>query len=84
TLVCDSKGKVLYLNDTCQQLLGEVTTLPNDLTFLLKVNGIHSDKIHFEHVLIQKKSYNLKTVPYGDDVFIYIEPNKTPYMSELD
>ncbi|GGI17002.1 sigma-54-dependent Fis family transcriptional regulator [Gottfriedia solisilvae] len=84
TLVCDPKGKVLYLNDICQQLFGEVTMLPQDLSFLLKVTGIHSDKIHFEHVLIQKKSYNLKTVPYGEDVFIYIEPNKTPYMSELD
>ena len=84
TLVCDPKGKVLYVNDSCQQLFGEVAMLPQDLAFLLKVNGIHSDKIHFEHVLIQKKSYNLKTVPNGEDVFIYIEPNKTPYMSELD
>ena len=84
TLVIDKKGSIQYMNDCVQQWLGNLEVLPSDLDFLLKVNGIQKDSIHFEHVLINNISYHLKSVPHGENVLIYLEPNKSPYMSEFD
>lgn len=84
TLVFDKKGSVKYMNDSLHQWIGAVDMLPSELEFLLKVDGIQNENIHFEHVLVNKKSYNVKSVPHGDNVLIYLEPNKNHYMSELD
>lgn len=84
TLVFDKKGSIQYMNDSIKQWIGNLEVLPSDLDFLLKVNGLQKDSIHFEHVLINNISYHLKSVPNGENVLIYLEPNKSPYMSEFD
>ncbi|KKI93329.1 hypothetical protein WQ54_03575 [Bacillus sp. SA1-12] len=82
-LAFDKSGSILYKNDQIKQWFGELEVLPSELDFLLKLNDLEKEGVQFEHVLIHNKSYQLNSFPNGEYIFIYLEPNKNPYMSEL-
>lgn len=84
TLVIDNEGSIHYMNDSVRQWMGNLDVFPSELEFLKKVKGIQNEETHFEYVLVNKKNYSVKTVPYGENLFIYLSPLTTPNMSELN
>ena len=71
------------MNDCVRQWIGDRKKLPLELEFLLKIKGIEMERMVFEHVHIHHQSFHVKSVPHGEYVFLYLEPNAKQDMSQL-
>jgi len=72
-LVIDIKGQVQYMNECGKRWIGDRQTLPSELQFLLKAEGIQTQRIDFEPVLMDHQSFHIHSVPNGENIFLYLE-----------
>ncbi|MXQ53459.1 sigma-54-dependent Fis family transcriptional regulator [Shimazuella alba] len=63
-------GEIQYSNESVKQWIGDISSLPRELVFLLKETSRQ-----WEHVWVGNRAYHVCAIPQQDGVLIYVEPD---------